>query len=282
MRLEAILLLAAAIWAFILLLVISLCKAAKAGDQVMQDVYRESGFEDGEREVASSARDVEMVNFELRLRRRAARWGSEQRDVRPWEAVVGLIWALDTRDPRIGRHAAGVAQFARDIARSVGMCDRDCELAYTAGLLHDIGHLALSDRVHERGAELTEKDWIAVWRHPELGAKLLEDLGMPEQVVQTVLTHHERPDGRGYPDGLSSERIPEIAKIVAVAEAYDILTAPDTYRTPVSSFEALRELRRVAETQLDGRYVDALAAVLHGQRLGERHADAGELTSRFV
>ena len=126
------------------------------------------------------------------------------------------------------------------------MADEECELAHTAGLLHDIGHFALSDRVAERGRTLTEEDWMAIQRHPELGADMLRDLGMYGPVAEIVLAHHERIDGRGYPRGLTEDEIPEIAKIISVAEVYDTLTASDTYRTRMSSFEALTELRRVA------------------------------------
>jgi putative nucleotidyltransferase with HDIG domain len=181
-----------------------------------------------------------------------------------WGVLAGLMRSLDIRDQRAARHAAAVARFARDMAQSVGMSEHDQELAHTAGLLHDIGTFALSDRVAERGRTLTEEDWMAIQRHPELGADMLRDLGMYGPVEEIVLAHHERIDGRGYPRGLSGEEIPEIAKIISVAEVYDTLTASDTYRTRMSSFEALRELRRVAGTQLDARYVEVLALLLTG------------------
>ena len=84
-------------------------------------------------------------------------------------------------------------------------------------------------------------------------------------VAEIVLNHHERIDGRGYPNGIAGDEIPPIARIVAVAEVYDTLTAPDTYRDRMTSFEALTELRRVAGRQLDGRYVEILAELLAGQ-----------------
>ncbi|HEY4824852.1 MAG TPA: HD domain-containing phosphohydrolase, partial [Solirubrobacteraceae bacterium] len=167
-----------------------------------------------------------------------------------WGVLAGLMRSLDIRDERAARHAAAVARFSRDIATAVGMSPEQCELAHTAGLLHDIGHFALSDRVAERGRTLTDEDWMAIQRHPELGADMLRDLGMYGPVSEIVVAHHERIDGRGYPTGLPDEEIPEIAKIIAVAEVYDTLTAADTYRTRMSSFEALRELRRVAGSQL--------------------------------
>jgi putative nucleotidyltransferase with HDIG domain len=190
-----------------------------------------------------------------------------------WGVLAGLVRALDARDQRAARHSAAVARFARDLARATGMTERDCELAHTAGLLHDIGRFALSDRVSERGRTLSEEDWEAIQRHPALGADMLRDLGVYGPVADIVLSHHERVDGRGYPRALARDQIPELAKIIAVAEVYDTLTAQDTYRTRVSSFEALRELRRVAGTQLDARYVEAFAELLAGEGVAYRHAD---------
>jgi putative nucleotidyltransferase with HDIG domain len=193
-----------------------------------------------------------------------------------WGVLSGLIRTLDHRDARAARHAAAVAAFSRDIAQAVGMSERECELAHTAGLLHDIGRFGLSDRVMERGRTLTEQDWDTIREHPAMGADLLRDLGVYGPVAEIVRSHHERIDGRGYPDGRASDEIPELAKIVAVAEVYDTLTADDTYRTPVSSFEALNELRRVSGTQLEGRYVEALAELLAGRGVEYRHADRAD------
>jgi len=198
-----------------------------------------------------------------------------------WGVLAGLLRALDVRDQRAARHAAAVARFARDMADSLGMSEQDQELAHTAGLLHDIGHFALSDRVHERGRTLTDEDWMAIQQHPELGADMLRDLGMYGPVAEIVLAHHERVDGRGYPNGLTAEQIPQIAKIIAVAEVYDTLTAADTYRTRMSSFEALRELRRVAGTQLDSDYVEVLAGLLSGEGVEYRHADAADFDTEL-
>jgi putative nucleotidyltransferase with HDIG domain len=212
-----------------------------------------------------------MAHLLERARRRA-----EQHASLSWGVLGGLMRALDIRDPRAARHAAGVARFARDIAEAAGMSEEEGELAHTAGLLHDIGHFALSDRVAERAGPLTEPDWSAIQRHPALGAEVLKDLGVYGPVAEIVLAHHERIDGRGYPNQLPGDQIPEIAKIVAVAEVYDTLTASDTYRTPMSSFEAMTELRRVAGSQLESRYVEVLASLLGGEGVEYRHADAAD------
>jgi putative nucleotidyltransferase with HDIG domain len=217
-----------------------------------------------------------MAHLLEQSRNRAAQYVSLS-----WGVLAGLMRSLDIRDERAARHSAAVARFARDIARAVGMSDAECELAHTAGLLHDIGRFALSDRVAERGRTLTEEDWMAIQRHPELGADMLRDLGMYGPVAEIVLAHHERIDGRGYPSGLPEEEIPEIAKIISVAEVYDTLTASDTYRTRMSSFEALTELRRVAGTQVDSRYVEVLAGLLSGEGVEYRHADMADFDTEL-
>jgi putative nucleotidyltransferase with HDIG domain len=199
-----------------------------------------------------------------------------------WGVLSALVRSLDRRDSRTARHSAAVAAFARDIAIECGMGKRDAELAHTAGLLHDIGRFALPDRVMERQGTLTEDDWEAIRLHPELGADLLRDLGVYGPVASIVRSHHERIDGRGYPDGLKGEEIPPIARIVAVAEVYDTLTAEDTYRDRMTSFQAITELRRVAGRQLDARYVEALSSLLAGRGMDYRHADTADFDSELA
>jgi putative nucleotidyltransferase with HDIG domain len=234
----------------------------------------------GLRGIAFALTAVFAFSYMAHLLQRA-RHRSEQYVSLSWGVLAGLMRSLDIRDQRAARHAAAVARFARDIAQTVGMSPEECELAHTAGLLHDIGRFALSDRVAERGRTLTDEDWTAIQRHPELGADMLKDLGMYGPVAEIILAHHERIDGRGYPHGLPREEIPEIAKIISVAEVYDTLTASDTYRTRMSSFEALRELRRVAGTQLDGRYIEVLAQLLSGEGVDYRHADAADFDTEL-
>ena len=195
--------------------------------------------------------------------------------------LEGVMRSINVRDERAARHAAAVAVFASDMAEKLGMSEREQELAHTAGLLHDIGHFALSDRVHERGRTLTEEDWMAIQRHPALGADMLKDLGLYGPVAEIVLAHHERIDGRGYPNALLGDDIPTIAKIISVAEVYDTLTAKDTYRTRMSSFEALTELRRVAGTQLEAQYVEVLAGLLSGEGVEYRHLDTADFDSEL-
>jgi putative nucleotidyltransferase with HDIG domain len=190
---------------------------------------------------------------------------TDQLDVRH-EGMLGLLLeTLALRDPTASRHAAAVAHYAHELARAAGLSERDRAVVHTAGLLHDIGKEALPDHLLLGRADLHEGERRLIERHPADGARLLlrvEGLG---QVATAVLAHHERVDGRGYPDGLAGDDIPMAARILAVAEVYDTLTAPDSYRIPMSAAQAEDELRRVAGTQLDGRLVFLfLTQVLRG------------------
>jgi putative nucleotidyltransferase with HDIG domain len=180
---------------------------------------------------------------------------TDELDVRH-EGMLGLLLeTLTLRDPSAARHAAAVAHYAHELARAAGLNERQRAVVHTAGLLHDIGKEGLPDHLLTGRADMHPDDRDMIERHPADGARLLlrvEGLG---EVATAVLAHHERMDGRGYPDGLLGDDIPVSARILAVAETYDALTAPDSYRVPLTAAEAEEELRRVAGTQLDGRLV---------------------------
>src|SRR3954453_17435661 len=238
---------------------------------VIAEIYAEFGL------IALAFVGLNVIAFTYMLRLVVvARERARQYANLSWGVLSGLVKTLDERDSRAARHCAAVAAFSRDLAEQLGMSRRDQELAHTAGLLHDIGKFALSDRVMERGGKLQDSDWRGIRRHPDIGAELLREIGVYGPVADIVRAHHERIDGRGYPRGMHGEDIPPIARVVAVAEVYNTLTAPDTYRTPMTSFEALNELRRVAGKQLDAEYVEALATLLSGRGVGYRHADEAD------
>ena len=184
------------------------------------------------------------------------------------EGMLGLLLeTLALRDPSAARHAAAVAHYGHQLAEAAGLCPREQAVVHTAGLLHDIGKEALPDHLLLGRGDLQPEERRLVERHPVDGARLLlrvEGLG---EVATAVLAHHERTDGRGYPDGLAGEDIPIAARILAVAEVYDVLTAPDSYRPALTPAQAEDELRRVAGSQLDGRLVWLFATqVLRGRQ----------------
>ena len=173
-----------------------------------------------------------------------------------WGVLSSLVRTLEERDSRAARHCAAVAAFSRDLAEQLGMSRREQELAHTAGLLHDIGKFALSDRVMERGGKLLDSDWRGIRRHPDIGARLLRDIGVYGPVADIVRAHHERVDGRGYPDGKVGEEIPLEARILAIVDSWVAITSDRPHRARVSPEEARRRMQSAAGTQLDQRLVE--------------------------
>lgn len=197
-------------------------------------------------------------------------------------ALLGaLLRTLDLRDRMTARHSAAVARYSREIARAAGLSEADQELVHTAGLLHDIGKFVLPDRILKGDAELNESDWEEIKKHPNEGARIVSQIDGYQPVGQIVLAHHERLDGLGYPRGLAGDDIPVLARIISVADTYDVLTARDSYREPVSSFEAMTELRRVAGTQLDPHFVEVLSEVLSDKGFSYRHGEDADFEAEL-
>ena len=196
-----------------------------------------------------------------RTRRRQEAARAQALDAEARSAVTVMLETLAMRSGTTARHSAAVARYARLIAAACGLPARDQDLVHTAGLLHDIGKLAFPDEMLD-GEDPTGDDWDLIRSHPERGAVLVESVPGYAEVAEIVRCHHERPDGRGYPRRFTGAEIPDLARIVAVAESFDAMTGGDRYRAPMSFHAALAELRRVAGTQLDARYVEALADIL--------------------
>ncbi len=187
--------------------------------------------------------------------------------------LVSLIETLALRDRMTARHSAAVARYSAAIAAALDWAQPERELAHTAGLLHDIGKFAFPDSILLADSRLTAAQREAVKAHPTDGAQVLRRLDGYAPVADVVLAHHERWDGGGYPRGLAGEAIPAAARVIAVADTYDVLTARDSYRKPVSPQAAVAELRRVAGTQLDPAMVEVFADLVARGDLSFRHAD---------
>jgi putative nucleotidyltransferase with HDIG domain len=185
--------------------------------------------------------------------------------------LSALLRTLDLRDRMTARHSAAVARYSREIAAKAGMPAEDQELVHSAGLLHDIGKFVLPDDILKSSRRrLGEVEWAQIHKHPVEGARIVSQIDGYAPIGDLILAHHERLDGTGYPRGLSADEIPELAKIIAVADTYDAMTARDSYREPVSSQEAIFELRRVAGSQLEARYVEAFIEVLADKDIAYR------------
>ena len=165
-----------------------------------------------------------------------------------------------------------MARYSRAIAQRAGYSRQEEELVHIAALLHDIGKFILPDRILKANVPLTDEDWMLIKRHPQQGARVVSSLDGYGPVAEIILAHHERIDGKGYPRGLAGDDIPELARIISVADTYDVMTARDSYRTPMSSYDAIVELRRVAGKQLDPRFVEVFIELLEGKDVSFRTA----------
>jgi putative nucleotidyltransferase with HDIG domain len=196
--------------------------------------------------------------------------------------LSALLRTLDLRDQMTARHSAAVARYSRAIAQRAGFSRQEEELVHIAALLHDIGKFILPDRILKANVPLTDEDWMLIKRHPQQGARVVSSLDGYGPVADIILAHHERIDGKGYPRGLSGDEIPELARIISVADTYDVMTARDSYRTPMSSYDAIVELRRVADKQLDQRFVEVFIELLEGKDVSFQHGEAADFEKELA
>jgi HD-GYP domain-containing protein (c-di-GMP phosphodiesterase class II) len=198
-----------------------------------------------------------------------ARWAYAQyaEEQRAYDRVVRtLMAAVETKDLYTRGHSERVSAASVLVARVIGMReDRVASLRY-AGMLHDIGKLGVPTRVLQKSGGLTESEFAAIQLHPMQGLEIVREIDFLDEANAGIMHHHERIDGLGYPMGLSGNQIPEFARVIAVADAFDSMTTTRSYRGARTLEEAVAELRRCAGTQFDPRMVDALVRGLdeHG------------------
>jgi putative nucleotidyltransferase with HDIG domain len=195
--------------------------------------------------------------------------------------LSALLRTLDLRDRMTARHSAAVARYAREIAIAAGFSKDDQDLVHTAGLLHDLGKFIFPDRILKGDSKLTDDDWNIIKMHPYQGARVVAQMEGYGPISDIILAHHERIDGKGYPRGLKGPDIPALSRMISVADTYDVMTARDSYRKPISSFEAIQELKRVAGAQLDAEYVELFIKILAGKDVRFRHGEDADFDAEL-
>ena len=179
-------------------------------------------------------------------------------------AIRALAAALDARDPYTAGHSDRVSVLSVAIGRGLSLPPDDLEVLRLGALLHDIGKIGVPDDVLRKPGALTPEEFDIIKQHPVLGARILQSVPFLAKHIPIVELHHERPDGRGYPDGLRGDEIPRPARIVHVADAYDAMTSARAYRAARPPGDALRELWRCAGSEFHAEIVAALATALPG------------------
>ena len=194
-----------------------------------------------------------------------ARWAFSQYGAEQdaYEATIStLVQAVETKDHYTRGHSERVSRASVMIARVLGMReDRISALRY-AGILHDVGKLGVPTKLLQKTGRLSESEYEVIKGHPLRGIEMLSNIDFLDEAVAGVLHHHERVDGLGYPMGLTGPQIPEFARVIAVADAFDSMTSTRSYRGARSVPEAVEELLRCKDTQFDPQMVDALIEAL--------------------
>ena len=172
-------------------------------------------------------------------------------------ALVSLAEALDVRDWGSASHCRRVGRFAELTARELGLSPEAVERVRLAGILHDVGRVALPERLLVKEDPLTDEEWVLVRAHPVAGARMVETTEY-DDIRSWILFHHERPDGTGYPEGRGEAGVPLESSIIGVADAYEAMTSDRPYRPALAPEDAGDELRREAGRQFRADVVDAL------------------------
>jgi len=194
-----------------------------------------------------------------------ARWAMGQfaEQQRAYAATMNaLCQAVETKDYYTRGHGDRVSRGAVMIARQIGMSSDRTDAIRFAGMLHDVGKLGVPTQVLQKTGALTEDEYAAIQLHPMRGLEIVREIGFLYEALNGIMHHHERIDGRGYPMGLAGHEIPEFARVIAVADAFDSMTSTRSYREAKSIQMAIGELRRGAGTQFDPLLVEAFIEAL--------------------
>jgi putative nucleotidyltransferase with HDIG domain len=167
-----------------------------------------------------------------------------------------LTSAVDAKDPYTCGHSERVALLSRHLAQETGLADQDVEQIYMAALLHDVGKIGVPEAVLQKTGKLTPEEFEQMKKHPEIGARILQDVRQMQHVIPGVLYHHERYDGRGYPTGLAGDAIPLMGRIICLGDCFDAMTSNRTYRRALPIEVAMAEIRQCAGTQFDPKLAE--------------------------
>jgi len=218
------------------------------------------------RRLQMAATELEVVKEKARVERRAM-----------MEATFGLAQAVEEKDPYTKGHSERVANLSVELARRLGFTHEKLDRVRIAGLLHDVGKIAIPQEVLGKREPLTKSEYLLIKTHPEIGARILSPMSFLQDIIPAILHHHEAFDGTGYPEGLSGEDIPMEAMIIKVCDTFDAVTSNRPYRRPMTAPEALElvkgESRRTLEPRITGEFL---------RMMREKQCEVEELTAAGI
>lgn len=192
--------------------------------------------------------------------------GHAESEVAQNRGIKALTAAASAHDRGTDAHAQRMVELAESTAHRLNLPEEEMHLIRLGALLHDVGKIGIPDAILHKPGPLSDEEWVVMRRHPEIGRQILEQTGgIFEHLAHIVVAHHERWDGRGYPNGLLGEAIPMCSRILSVVDAYDAMISRRVYREPLAPDAARTELRRCAGSQFDPHVVEAFLAVLNAQ-----------------
>lgn len=178
------------------------------------------------------------------------------------DTIAALILAEEVKDPYARSHSKKVTRCAVEIAQELGFSEEERKTIERAGILHDIGKIGISEAILRKPAKLNEEEWTVIKKHPRRAVEILEPLRFLTKEKEMICHHHERFDGKGYPDGLKAEEIPLGARILAVADTFDAMNSERPYRKPLAEDAIISELKNACGNQLDRGVVTAFLGLL--------------------
>lgn len=178
------------------------------------------------------------------------------------ELIVAFANAIDAKSPWTMGHSERVSSYALAIAEEMQIGGKDLDMLKIGSLLHDIGKLGTYDVILEKADPLTKEEWELIKKHPEKGATILQPIGQLQDVIPIIKCHHERIDGKGYPEGLKGGEIPLLARILCVADSFDAMIADRPYKRAMEFEEAIRHIKSNTGTQFDPEVVKAFLKII--------------------
>lgn len=199
--------------------------------------------------------EVEKKSLEVRMQ-------SKKLEKMAMQIVKALSGAIDAKDTYTNGHSTRVADYSKEIAQRAGFSPKRQDDIYMMGLLHDVGKIGVPDTIINKTAKLTDEEYAVIKKHPLLGVEILKNTTEFPELIIGARWHHERYDGKGYPDGISGEDIPVEARIIAIADAYDAMTSGRSYRCSLSQARVRSEIEKGKGTQFDPLYANIMLTMI--------------------
>ena len=182
------------------------------------------------------------------------------------QIATTLSGAIDAKDTYTNGHSTRVAEYSREISRRAGFSEEVQDEIYMMGLLHDVGKIGIPDAIINKPAKLTDEEYSIIQKHPVTGAKILKNITEFPKLSTGARWHHERYDGKGYPDGIAGEEIPTEARIIAVADAYDAMSSRRSYRDVLPQAKVREEVEKGKGTQFDPVFAEIMLSMIDEDR----------------